>query len=1352
MIDLQSAWPYALAAVVLLALVILVLLLLLLRRSAKASEFKDAEEPEPAPVQAEPEEKPGTEIQAKDGAVPFASRLAFNRAGRRLDQAAAGDRHRVPFFLMLGAEGSRDADFLAEAGMELPFGAPAEAGMSLGRGRGFWFLDRGVVLDLAGDAVLDADGRSADEGTWRAALHQLQKLRPKRPADGIILTVSCKQLLEAQASERALDELAARSGRIYRKLWQMQQKLGFRLPVYLLVTGCEELDGFSTLSVAVPSRLQGEMLGWSSPYSVDSAYQTGWVDAAFTSIGGRMDDLQMEVFTAPPAETPEQVDSLFLLPAAVRSLKNPVRAMLDQLFKPSAYHESLALRGIWLCGREEAPEGAPRKTFFVKDLLNEKVFREAALAVPTSQTVVNRNRAVRIAQIATVTAALLFGGGLLWANYSLGHQEAVLEEFLGDTLEHLRQVRQMEHENIKDAELRSWTVELLQGMSKIDFNRFGSVFLPSSWLSPFQDRLENAMSASFEQIILQAIGRELTEEGQSLAETAALYESSPVLTSTGSGALVKPIHQMTEFAAFQRYVHRARELEKYGRVYNRLPQSRDLKPLAELVKFSFGETLPDTFFNRADLYLIALRRAKYEPFAPVQFRGNASRHAESLAANFYAALYRRSPLAARLESLALGLQVAAVQRPVAGETERFEALVKQMEDVDAALSGTELEWAFRREFNLGPEFNQVLAEMRQSDLFDDESIRRIESAGASGWSSFQRYLASEGSPLTGTILAVQDGRAEMQLSSDTLLLQTALKAFLGQGFVADAGGRRIQIEVPPGTRLTWDPVLLDQAAALATAYERFRDKGLKVLPAELQPALDAVALDRTEAQAEDMIGRAQRFEPLPPAVSLTLLEDEVQAGIRAFEASARPTGELADALGRVRLEKPRRDLSAAMTSEAFRLLSSVDRLLEAEEPYRPRLGGFGWWDGSDPVSPAAWGTNDPAEVAVYLETTRARITVLSRSYAQPLLTWIARGGVSEEPPEVRTLAGKWQVMLDDLRDYDAKKPGNPTAALEDYIVNRMPKVETRSCSSAAAPAVMRPARSLFASSLYDLSRQLSTRCYTLAGGHALELYAETARYFNQRLAGRYPFSAQPPGPSVPEADPDDIRAFFRLYDRSAGVVRAVPEAGAQGSTLKAARKFVDDMARVRAFFAPFLDAEKPQPVPSFDVEAAFRVLRDREVGANHIIGWALEVGGDRITDRDTESRKIRWTVGEPVRIILRWASDGPQIPVLPSPRAGATVRDRTLVYEYANRWSLLAAVADHRAPLRDLPAYADRSPVTLALAVHTQPANGGPPGEAPTQVFLRMTVLAPDKTELLDPPGFPDRAPMPDDPTVEDVL
>lgn len=1358
MIDLQRIWPFALAAVVLLALVILVLLLLLLRRSARTSSFMDAEpEPEPEPVkQAEPASPPPSaeEKAAARGLAPLAVRLAFGRAGRRLDRAAAGDRHRVPLFLLLGGEGSRDSDLLANAGLELPFGAPAEAGTDLGQGRGFWFLDRGVVLDLAGDAVLSADGRSSDEGSWRSALNLLQKLRPKRPVDGVILAVPCRELLEAQRSEAAQEELSARAGRIYRKLWQMQQRLGFRLPVYLLVTGCERLSGCASFSGLVPPKQRDEMLGWSSPFGPDAAYRSGWVDEAFAALGKRMDDLQMEVF----ADRPAAADSLFLLPGAVRSLSGPVRGFLDQLFKPSAYHESLILRGIYFCSREEEGQAGSigdvgeraRRTFFLKDLLNEKAFREAGLALPAARTVIARNRSVRFAQAATAAAALVLGGGLLWAAYSLDREAGLVEDFLGDTLTHLRQVRQGEPTDIADAELKDWTLDLLGGMARMDFGHFGSAFIPSSWFGPFHGRLRQAFTRSFEEIILQAIAHELEEEARTRIEAAALQDAAPVAAAQAD-APVQRIEQMAEFAAFQRYVQDMEEVEKKGRLFNRLPQARDLQPLGELVAFAFQEKLPDSFYSNHQIYLEALRAASYAPFDPGRFRADASWQAEKLADNFLAALYRRNPFAGRLQRLALGLQVAAVQRPESSETRRFQDLVERMADVETALAGTELVWAFRRQFNLGPGVAGVLAKMEGSAIFDPASARRIREAGQSGWTSFQRYLATEGSPITGPLLSVRDGRAEMQLSAGTLLLQSALKTFLGQGFVAaPAAGTPIRVELPPGTRLVWDAVLLDKATAVTAAYERFREKGIVLLPEELRPTLDAVALDRTEAQAVDLIARAQRFEPIPPAVSQTLAEDELRAGIGTFEAAGRPVGEVMTALGRIRLEEPRRDLAAAVSAEANRLLRSVDRLLDEEKPYEPRLRGFSWWDGTEAPSPRAWDAKDATEVQIYLERTRRRIADLAQVYAQPLLTWLTR--TSGLPHEVRLLTDKWQVILDDIRGYEAKKPGNPVAAMEDYILNQMPKVDTRSCKAAVVPNLVQAGGSVFASNLLDLSRQLASRCYSIAGDDVLELYREAAQYFNQRLAGRYPFTSRPPGPSVPEADPEDVRHFFKLFDRCQAVFRSVPEGAGQERFLREARSFVDQIARARAFFAPYLDAEKPEPYPSFDVEAAFRILREREVAANQIIGWALEVGGERVTDRETESRKLRWTLGEPVRLSLRWASDAPLMPFIRTPRAGLSVQERTVVYEYRNRWSLLAALADNRATLRDLPSYADEQPVTLALAVYTKPTDGGPAGEIPTQVFLRLTVLAPGTTQALDPPSFPERAPLSDEVVEENVL
>src|SRR5204862_2740902 len=133
------------------------------------------------------------------------------------------------------------------------------------------------------------------------------------------------------------------------------------------------------------------------------------------------------------------------------------------------------------------------------------------------------------------------------------------------------------------------------------------------------------------------------------------------------------------------------------------------------------------------------------------------------------------------------------------------------------------------------------------------------------------------------------------------------------------------------------------------------------------------------------------------------------------------------------------------------------------------------------------------------------------------------------------------------------------------------------------------------------------------------------------------------------------------------------------------RQFLGDMSAVRVFFAPFLDAQKPDLAPAYDVEAVFRTARQQEVDADQIIAWSLGVGNEVVTSRDKKPL-LRWSVGKPVRLTLRWASDAPRVPVSSSAR-GVAVKDRTVVYEYNNQWALLTALEENAAPAEALPRY-----------------------------------------------------------------
>jgi len=1333
MTELPTYWPYALAAVLLLALIIVILLVIVLRRSARVSTFADAGEPEEAPGGA-------SEAPAEEELVVSLPE-AFRRAAKTFDRVADHNRHQVPLYLLIGAEQSRDADLLSSAGLDLPWGDAAEAGMNIGNGRGFWFFNRGVVLDLVG----------SDSDQWDSALRHLRELRPKRPADGVIVAFPCRELLEGSANEIKRADLAASAGQIFRRLWETQQQLGFRLPVYVIVTGSERLTGFGSLCSSFPESARREMLGWSSPYSVDAAYRGVWVDEAFTAIDRRVADVQMEVFAAGTTEA----DWLLRLPPSIASLAKPVRVCLDNLLKASAYHGSLVFRGLYFCGREglgPMPEAKPAgKVAFLADLFEKKIFEEAGLAAPTARTVMARNRSVRIVQAAVVASLLMCAGALTWAYLSLNHKNAILKPFLQNAAQRMR--RQTDSDAKVESELAVSAMNLLDKMAAIDFRRYRLIVVPTSWFSSFDDRLESAIGIAFNQVIFHAVDHGLKKKADALLSNS-VYRIEPVQAATTgvpSGAnetellAAQPIvavDRMPEFLDLKRFVDQLKQLDEHVTIFNRLAKAGtgDLNDLGEIVHYGIDQTLPASFYKQGELYQRALKAADYRTFDREMYVPRARSVVETLTSNLYAALYRRNPFAARLQQLAAALDANAWRQPTGSDTVRVGEIARRLHSIDGALSGPELEWAFRSgsDFNLGVPFNTVVPDIERSKFLGPDVALRVQGAGFSGWKAFRSTLAAAGSPLTGSFLALHDGEPQMRLSEDSLVLEHAIDSFVGQRFVAaNSLGRQLYANPSRSARLTWNGAQLDQVLAVAQAYDRFREKSLTLFPPDLRVSIDQVARERARADMEDLLAGAADYVPVPPANGPTMLEEQVRSDIAAFGNDTEVLNRVLEGFSHLGSTDSRRKVANVMTIEALRLLRGVNDLLEAEQPYRPRLGGFSWWDGTAPPSPRAWGAKDAADLAAYTETTRTRIALLARNDAQPLLAWFTRAGTIDRS-DVRPLALQWQGILDDLRDYDAKKPGNAVAALEDYVNVRMAKVAPADCAPAAPPSDIRGSTRYFAHTLQQLSGELSRRCYEMASLNASARYAELSSYFNQRLAGRYPFSESALHNGALEADPADVRAFFRKFDAAKPVIISKIAEGDPG--FAQVHQFLDEMSSVRAFFAPFLDAQKPDLEPAFDIEASFRTARQQEVDADQIIGWSLGVGDETVTNRDKKPM-LRWSVGKEVRLTLRWANDAPRVPVPSSLARGASVRDRTVVYEYNNRWSLLTALAENAAPPEVLPRYDDEEQVTLGFRVFTKPVAGGSPGNVPTQVFMRLAVLAPGTTQPIDVPHFPRIAP-----------
>jgi hypothetical protein len=1373
---LSPYWPYIVLVILLLVLGIALVLYLVLRRARRRAEA-------PPPQQQQGQPQPGF-IQ-QPAVSSGGMKTSFVRALRALRRHVTQRdyRYHLPWFLLVGEGQSGKTTLLAESGMDLPLDSPADEVAGVKQGVNWFFFDHGVVLDVAGDMVLRADGEAPHGRRWASVSRLLQKYRPERPIDGVVLTIPCTDLVAARGlgpDDRARIERKALS--LYRKLWQAQKHLGMSFPVYVVVTKCDEVVGFRSLVRALPQRMREQMFGWSAPYTLETAYRPEWVGEAFQNVHRYLFQTQIEVFAE--SEKVEERDALFLLPAEMQRLRAPLQLYLDQIFKESSFHESFFFRGLYFCGdageeprasapllpaaadfgqTEEQLEARPdpflayplgpgdvaaptkRRPAFVKDLFEQKIFPEDMLARPVAATRLSRNRTVLAAQVLALAIPVIGCAGLLVTYADLERKRDVIYDLLAREEQDLKEVRSLRQQRMlrppvrdfyeNDYRLSSFAIpdapaaayapaaytaaaetlppapggaaapavtssvirdnerQLLTAMSQVNRGSYYSIFIPSSWFSQLRSQLHDSMVIAFEHIILEGLRLELDDRTDLFINaeplydrTAELYPSAGPLPRAGTGGAAGDRGPMPLYD--QGYTVGAdATLRGFIERFEELRLNR--KRYDELVRVG-GGTL--TELEALAVYLGHER-------LPDGFDTNN-------------VLYRRALREARGQPLAT--RSADVQRTVAGKVAQMVEVLYQrsFERRSSAVSYSYLNDIAQTEALLArPEFTWLA-----TYPFDPRS-------------SFH----------------------DQTLASGLHELRRALEGLSRENFMAAGGPGR----VPPLARreLVWDADLLRRAATLCADYERFiAERG--AYSKGLDDSLQQAALARLHANVTALVARAQRFQPAPPSAGESARLASLAAEVRSLRAAQEPLSQLLAATDRIGLDA---GLRPALAAQVAHLLAATESAFEAERLYMMARPNFDWWDGSKPLAPRAFDSESEDDLAAYLAVQRRRVTYLARELAAPVFAFAAAQNIPAQPPAGSRV--DWNELLVELDHYDNKQAGASLATLEGFIQTGMDKIEIDQCDQWEAGGDGRPSRDFFIQTRNYLRRLLRSRCHLLAAEEerladaaareaderSLASYYKIADLFNRTLAGRFPFGEAVDGAPYVEAEPADVAAFFKLLDQEGPAARAALQRNTQLRERRVtAYQFLDQMTKVRAFFAGYLE-KKAGPALDFNVE--FRVNRDREIGGAQIIDWTLDVGRAKYRYFDKELSG-RWVFGEPVRLTLRWAKDSPVVPYAAPETSHFRARDRVAIFEYKNRWSLLMMLLRHQSAAADFAPYAvDQGVYTLRFHVPTR-AGGNlydiqpealRAGEA--LVFTRVSLLAAGAKEPLVLPPFPAVAP-----------
>jgi type VI secretion system protein ImpL len=307
--------------------------------------------------------------------------------------------YNLPWYVFIGAPGAGKTTALVNSGLRFPLadrlGREAVRGVGGTRNCDWWFTDEAVFLDTAGRYTTQQSDRDVDAAAWKSFLELLKKSRPRRPINGVLVTISVGDLLQQSAAERETHAQALRT-----RVQELYQTLGLRIPVYVLVTKSDLLAGFSEFFADFGRDERAQAWGFSLPYGKDG------LDPA--PIATELQRLERRLYDRLPDRLEEERDPsrhalLYGFPQQFALLRDRLVQFVEAAFAPTKLEAKLIIRGVYFTSgtQEGSPidrvmgalargfglerrllpaQHATGRSYFLTRFLREVVFPEAGLA------------------------------------------------------------------------------------------------------------------------------------------------------------------------------------------------------------------------------------------------------------------------------------------------------------------------------------------------------------------------------------------------------------------------------------------------------------------------------------------------------------------------------------------------------------------------------------------------------------------------------------------------------------------------------------------------------------------------------------------------------------------------------------------------------------------------------------------------------------------------------------------------------------------------------------------------------------------------------------------------------------
>lgn len=371
-------------------------------------------------------------------AVAALRKMRLHAAGKKpgwrdwISLSSGSYLYELPWYVFIGAPGAGKTAALVNSGLSFPlaekFGPGAIRGVGGTRNCDWWFSDEAVLIDTAGRYTTQDSHQTEDKNAWDGFLNLLKKSRPRRPLNGVFLTISVSDLLS-----QGLEARNALASSVRARLLELDTTLSTRLPVYILVTKSDLLYGFTEYFDNLGKEQRAQVWGFTLPVGEQTGAQLEQdFKREFGLLSQRLDAALIERMQH-ETDSARRV-AIFGFPVQFAALEPLVSDFINQVLSDSKFTQAPWMRGVYFTsGTQEGspidrmmgnlargfglehvvppPSKGSARSYFLTSLLKNVVFPEQRLASADLRWERSRHLLRMSAFAAMAMVAVLLVGG-----------------------------------------------------------------------------------------------------------------------------------------------------------------------------------------------------------------------------------------------------------------------------------------------------------------------------------------------------------------------------------------------------------------------------------------------------------------------------------------------------------------------------------------------------------------------------------------------------------------------------------------------------------------------------------------------------------------------------------------------------------------------------------------------------------------------------------------------------------------------------------------------------------------------------------------------------------------------------